>query len=229
MQRNSEHSRRLWEILTGGFLILLAFSFVASLLLDFRFVSPDASPQEDLDYLSESIPAQKTSSWAWLLTSLLTLACIPFYLAAFHRRLRFLHIINAIFMMFASAGFLMMAKTGLELESEMVGFVGKGIDWTLDRVQFSLLEKYSQEQIYRRMGSSFVGMWAIGIGLSRIRARLVPAVASFLLLASGPTLIVFNWIDPEHLLRTVAMTGIITGVMIFCVRLINRGLQAPSG
>jgi len=226
MQQNKRNDRRVWEVLAGGILILVAFSFIASLLLDFRFVSPDSTPQEDLDFLSESIPAQKISSWAWLVTSILTLVSVPFYMAAFHSRLRFLHIINAIFMLFASAGFLMMARTGLQLESQMVEFVSRGIDWTLDKVELSLLEKYSQEQIYRRMGSTFVGMWAVGVGLSRIRARRVPAVSSVLLLVSGPTLIVYNWIDPEHIVRTIAMTGVIVGVLIFCVRLINKGVDA---
>jgi len=44
-------------------------------------------------------------------------------------------------------------------------------------------------------------------------------------------LIFFNWYDPDHLARTGAMAGIMIGVVVFCVRLINRGLtikESPS-
>jgi hypothetical protein len=228
MQRKKQKDRRLWEILGGGMLILVAFSFIGALLLDFRFVSPDATPQEDLAYLSESIPVQKTSSWAWLLTSILTFASVPLYLLAFRNHLRVLHILNSVFMLFAAAGFLMMARTGLKLESEMAGILSRGIDLTTEKVQLSLLEKFSQEQIYRRMGSSFVGLWAVVVSLSRIRAKRIPLATSVLLFISGPLLVYYNWYDPEHIVRTIAMAGIIIGIMILSVRMINRGLYEPN-
>ena len=38
-------------------------------------------------------------------------------------------------------------------------------------------------------------------------------------------MIVLNWYDPEHLVRTAAMAGNIIGISIFSVRIINKGLD----
>jgi hypothetical protein len=42
-------------------------------------------------------------------------------------------------------------------------------------------------------------------------------------------MIYFNWHDPDHLIRTAAMAGIVIGMTIFCVRLINKGFQKEGG
>ena len=52
MEKGRRKFRRR-EVITGLLIIGVAFSFIASLLLDFNFVSPYASLQEDLSYLSE--------------------------------------------------------------------------------------------------------------------------------------------------------------------------------
>ncbi|MCK4747754.1 MAG: hypothetical protein KAT15_11980, partial [Bacteroidales bacterium] len=80
--------RRRTEAVTGLIIILVAFSYVTSLLLDFNFLSPDTTLQEDLAYLSEHIHNQEISSWSWLATSMITLVAIPFYLVIFRKRLR---------------------------------------------------------------------------------------------------------------------------------------------
>jgi hypothetical protein len=49
------------------------------------------------------------------------------------------------------------------------------------------------------------------------------------MMISGPLLVFFNWYDPDHLARTGAMAGIIVGIILLSVRLINRGLNiSPS-
>jgi len=37
-------------------------------------------------------------------------------------------------------------------------------------------------------------------------------------------LIFFNWYNPEHILKTAAMAGMMIGLIIFCVKLINKGM-----
>jgi hypothetical protein len=54
-------------------------------------------------------------------------------------------------------------------------------------------------------------------------------MASILLILSGPTMIFLNWYDPEHLVRTASMAGIIVGISIFSVRIINKGLDKKAG
>jgi len=195
--------QRRREVLAGFCIILAAASYVTSLLLDFNFVSPYATLQEDLAYLSNHYRNLQISVWAWLGTSIITFLSIPPYLLLFHHRLKIFHYVNALWLLGASAGFLMMGIAGIELYQELA---------------------------YRRIGSSFVGLFAIGLGLTRFKMRRVPIFATVLLIICGPTMIFFNWYDPDHLIRTAAMAGIVIGVTTFSVRVINKGLEAyPKG
>jgi hypothetical protein len=216
MQQKILTRTRRAEVFGGLMLILVAFSYVASLLLDFKFVSPYATLQEDLAYLSEHVRNQKISSSAWLATAVFTGIALPFYFAVFRKRLRVLPYINGFLMLGASAAFVMMAITGLGLHRELAG----------EKSALSLLEKFSQEQLYRYIGSSCVGLWAFGLGLTKIRLVRFPLVSSVLLIISGPVLVFFDWYDPDHLGHTGAMAGIIIGVMICSVRLINKGMSS---
>lgn len=224
MQRKNSKRVRRTEVATGLIIILVAFSYIASLLLDFNFLSPDTTLQEDLAYLSEHIHNQKISSWSWLATALVTLVAIPLYVFIHQKRLRSLHYINGLFMLGASAGFILMGKVGLELHQSMVQILGEGIEQANEQMKLSLLDQFRQEQLYRRLGSSCVGLFALGLSLTKFRLGRFPLFSTGLLLISGPVLIFFNWYDPDHLARTGAMAGIMIGAVVFSVRLINKGL-----
>ena len=225
MQEKKGRTGRRNEVLTGLILILVATSFVTSLLLDFKFVSPYASLQEDLSYLSENDISQKISSIAWLVTSLITALSIPFYFSIFRKKLKLLPYLNALFMMGASAGFLMMGLVGLELYKDISGLVPESIIQSGEQLHLLLLDQFRREQFYRLIGSSCVGAWTLGLSLTRFKVPRFPMTSAFLLMISGPALVFFNWYDPDHLGHTGAMAGIIIGVMIFCVRLINKGIS----
>jgi hypothetical protein len=221
-QSHKKHRRR--EVMAGLVMILVAFSYLTSLLLDFNFISPYATLQEDLSYLSNHFRSQQISSWSWLATSLVTFLSIPIYLAIFHRRLRVLQYVNGLWLLCATAGFLMMGIAGLELSRELTGGVLNSMEQSEEQVWIKLLGLFQEEQHYRYIGSSFLGLFAIGLGLTRFKMKRFPLVAMILLLICGPTMIFFNWYDPDQLIRTVAMAGNLIGVTMFSVRLINKGL-----
>jgi len=105
-----------------------------------------------------------------------------------------------------------------------------GLEQADEQKWIKLLGLYQDELFYRRVGSSFVGAFAFGLGLTRFKMKRFPIIAMILLMISGPTMIFFNWYDPEHLIRTAAMAGIMIGVSIFSVRIINKGLEEnPRG
>jgi len=218
--------RRRREVLAGLAMILAVASYVTSLLLDFNFVSPYATLQEDLSYLTNHSRNLQISVWAWLGTSLITFLSIPPYLLLFHRRLKVFHYVNALWLLGASAGFLMMGIAGIELYQELSKGLETSMQGTDEQVWISLLSRFQDEQFYRRIGSSFIGLFAIGMGLTRFKMRRVPIFAVALLIICGPTMIFFNWYDPDHLIRTAAMAGIVIGVTTFSVRVINKGLEA---
>ena len=224
LQQGSRKYRRR-EIATGLIILLVAFSFMAALLLNFDFISPYATLQEDLSYLSDHIVNQRISVYLWMGTAVLILITIPLFLATFHKRLKILHYLNALLMAGASASFLIMAVKGLELHQVMVQTLASGLDQTDEASRLMMLEKFREEQYYRYIGSSLIGLFAIGLGMTRIKISRFPVFATILLLLSAPVLIFFNWYEPDHLARTVAMAGVMTGVAIFAVRLINKGLS----
>lgn len=225
MQQDLHRRRRRREVRAGLTLILAAFTYIASLLLDFNFVSPYTTLQEDLSYLVTNVQFQHLSIWAWLITALITFLAIPPFILLFHKRLRVLHYINALFMMGASIGFLLMGIAGLELYQELVSGALPVLEEASEQQWLKLLGLYQDELFYRYLGSSFVGAFAFGLGLTRFKMKRFPMVATVLLLISGPTMIFLNWYDPEHLVRTIAMAGNMIGVTIFSVRIINKGLE----
>lgn len=225
MQGVLRRIRRRREVLAGLAMILAVASYVTSLLLDFNFVSPYATLQEDLAYLSNHSRNLQISVWAWLGTSLITFLSIPPYFLLFHKRLKFFHYVNALWLLGASAGFLMMGIAGIELYHELASGLDSSIQGTDEQVWISLLSQFQDEQFYRRIGSSFIGLFAIGLALTRFKMRRVPIFAVVLLIICGPTMIFLNWYDPDHLIRTAAMAGIVVGVTTFSVRLINKGLK----
>lgn len=206
-------------------IILAAISYVTSLLLDFNFVSPYTTLQEDLSYLASHLQNQQISIWAWLFTSLITFLAIPPYILLFHGRLKVLQYVNGIWLLGASVGFLLMGIAGLELYQQLDSGALTTLEEANEQEWLKLLGLYQDELFYRRVGSSFVGLFAIGLGLTRIKIKRFPMMASLLLIISGPTMIFLNWYDPEHLVRTAAMAGIIVGISIFSVRIINKGLD----
>ncbi|TFH27001.1 MAG: hypothetical protein E4H10_05250 [Bacteroidia bacterium] len=224
MQPQSHKKQRRREVWLGLITLLAAFSYVASLLLDFNFVSPYATLQEDLVYLSNHLQNHQISVWAWLITAFMTFVAIPFYLLLFHRRIKVLPYLNALMLLGASVGFLMMGLTGLGLFHDLTAAVQKGIELADEQTRLDLLSMFNDEQFYRRVGSSFLGTFVFGLGLTKFWLRRYPLVSSILLFLSGPTMIYFNWTDPEHIIRTAAMAGIVIGMTIFCVRLINKGM-----
>ena len=175
MQHKGNRKYRRREVITGLIIILVAFSFLAALLMDFNFVSPYASLQEDLSYLSEHLINLEISVYLWMGTALLILLTIPLFLSTFHRRLKILHYINSLLMVGASASFLVMSVKGLELHQAMTEILKQGFEQADEGSKLLLLEKFREEQYYRYIGSSLVGLFAVGLGLTRIRvARFHP-------------------------------------------------------
>lgn len=224
MQPQSHRKQRQRELWMGLVTLLAAFSYVASLLLDFNFVSPYATIQEDLAYLSNHLRNQQISVWSWFVTALMTFIAVPFYLLLFHKRIKVLPYFNALVLLGASGGFLMMGLSGIGLFHELTEIVETGIELADEQTRFELLKSFNEEQFYRRVGSSFLGVFVFILGLAKFWIPRYPLISTILLLLSGPTMIYFNWTEPDHLIRTIAMAGIVVGMTIFSVRLINRGL-----
>lgn len=224
MQDNKRRNRRNIEVATGFFIIITVFSYIASILLDFNFVSPDTTLYEDLSYLSDHFNTQRVSSLAWIITASLTFLSIPFFILVFNKKLKFLHIIGSLFLLTASICFFMTGWLGLEFSKSVSILLADSISNVEDNVKLQLLNDFREEQYFKRIASSSIGIFAILLSLARFKVRAFPIFSILLFMIAGPVLIFFNWYDTDHVLRTSAMAAIAIGMTIFCIRLINKGL-----
>ncbi len=218
-------TQREREKITGGVFLLAAFSFIAAFILDFNFVTPYTSVQEDLSYLNEHPDRQSTSASAWLATGSLTLLALPFYLSVSRRKLTWLAYLNGLLLLATGAGFIMMGKTGLNMHHLVLEMAPEIRGGLTESERLTVLELFNEEQRFRRIGSFGMGCFALGLGLSAFRLKHFPGLAAVLLLVGGPMLAFFNVHDPEHIGKTVAVAGILSGIMIYSARLITRGLN----
>ncbi len=224
MQKEPRSKRRRLEVFTGLIIILVGFSFVFAMLLDFDMGSPYSTLLDDLSYLSDHSLNQKISAWAWLTTSFITAVSIPFYIIVFHKKLKFLHYLNGLFMLGAVAGALMMGLVGLELNQILTQDLVDGLEQTNEQIRIGILQHFKEESFYIGIGSSCAALFTFGLGMTRFKVARFPMVSTILLMISGPMLIFFNWYNPEHILKTAAMAGMMIGLIIFCVKLINKGM-----
>ena len=224
MQKEARSKRRRTEVFTGLIIILVGFSFIFAMLLDFDMGSPYSTLLDDLSYLSDHSLNQKISAWAWLTTSFITLVSIPFYLIVFHKKLKFLHYLNGLFMLGAAAGAFMIGLVGLELNQILTQDLVDGLEQANEQMRIGILQHFKEESFYTGIGGSCAALFTFGLGMTRFNVVRFPMVSTILLMISGPMLIFFNWYNPEHILKTVAMAGMMIGLIIFCVKLINKGM-----
>ena len=224
MQKEPRNKQRRLEVITGLIIILVGFSFVIAMLLDFDMGSPYSTLLEDLAYLSDHSLNQKISAWAWLTTSLITVISIPLYVVVFQRKLKFLHYLNGLFMLGAAAGAFMVGLVGLELNQILNQDLVDLIEQTSEQMRVGILQHFKEERFYTSIGGSFAALFVFGLGMTRFKVPRFPIVSTVLLMISGPAYIFFNWYNPEHILKTAAMAGMMIGLIVFCVKLINRGM-----
>jgi len=224
MPKKSRSKLRRNEVFTGLIIILVGFSFVIAILLDFNIGNPYSTLLEDLAYLSDHSLNQKISSWAWLTTSVVTIIAIPFYLVVFHQKLKVLHFFNGLLMLGAAAGAMMMGMVGLELNQILTQDLVEGVEQANEQVRIGILEHFRDEKFYTGIGGSCAALFAFFLGLTRFKIARFPMISTILLMISGPALIFMNWYNSEHILKTVATAGIMIGLIVFCIKLINRGI-----
>lgn len=225
MQKGGRSKQRRNEVLTGLIFILVGFSFIIAMLLDYSLGNSYSTLLDDLAYLSDHSLNQKISAWAWLGTALVSLLAIPFYLIAFHRKLKVLHYINGVLMLGAAGGALMMGLVGLNLNQILTQDLVEGVEQANEQVRIGILQHLRDEEFYLFIGGTCAALFAFTLSLTRFKVARFPLISTILLMISGPALIFMNWYNPEHILKTAAMAGILIGLIVFSARLINRGMN----
>ncbi|MBN1133017.1 MAG: hypothetical protein JXR52_12850 [Bacteroidales bacterium] len=229
MQEPDHRKRRKTEVFTGFLVLLTTFGFIVAILLDFNFVSPYATLNEDLSFLMDHYNTQRISSYAWLSAAVLTFITIPFYQLTFKGRLKFLHHIATIFILAAGIGFFLSGWLGLKFSDSVNSILANNLSLTEEHVRLQLLGEFHEKQYFKRMAGISLGGLAILLGLTRFWVKRFPLLSSFLLILAGPVLIYYNWNESDHILRTTAIAAIAAGIIVFCIKLICSGLSPGKG
>lgn len=221
MPDNKREIVRIIEVFAGILLILATLSILVSYLLNFEFTSPERSLDEDLNFLSENLGQQKTSALNWLVTSILFLILLPLYLMVYYRFNRLVQVLNGLLITAMAVLFLRTAMAGLAITA-IVNAIPEG----------ELLQPGDQLFTYIRDGIllSQIGLTAYGalaflLGINGIWKVRLAVFANILLCLAGPVLIVYTWVNPEHILHTTSIAISSIGFLIVGARLVTRGIR----
>lgn len=220
MQDNKREITRLIEVATGIIILLSTLSIVFSYLFNFEFASPDHSLSNDFSYLSENLALQKSSSISWMVTACLFLVLIPFYLIVFFRDQPLIHLLNS---------FIITGMAVVFFRSSLAGFAIVKTVAELPADQFAQPEPQVLSYLRDMIQLTWIGLTAFGgyvflLSINRFRKTRINIFGRILLLLSGPVVVVFTWLDPEHILYSTALAVASIGLLITGVRLTNVGM-----
>ncbi len=221
MLDNKRRKIRKIEVLTGIFLILATLSVLISYLLNFEYISPEHSIEEDMNFLLESTRPQRISSIAWMITAIFSLFLLPFYLITFYRFHRVIHIVNGLLITIMATVFFRTALAGLSIANIIESFPeNEGIQ-SVNQV----LSLIKDTILLIQIGLTAFGGYVLILSISRFKKAKIPLFGTILLLLSGPVLIVFIWLNPEHLILTSAIATASIGLLITGNKIVNKGLE----
>ncbi len=220
MQNNKRKNVRIIEVLTGIIIVLAALSVVLSFLFNFEFTGPDHSLAEDLNNLADNTAQQRSSSISWMVTASLFVILLPFYLVIFYRDQPLIHILNSLVITGMAVAF---------FRASLAGFAVVEIIKALPADQPSqpdpqVLTYIRDMVMLTRIGLTAYGSFVILLSISRFRKTRFNIFGRILLFLSGPLLVIFTWVDPEHVLFNTALAAASIGLFITGVNFVNKGM-----
>ncbi|MCF8346086.1 MAG: hypothetical protein K9G38_02650 [Bacteroidales bacterium] len=223
MSKKRSKSRSI-EIITGLFLILSVITMMVAFLLNFDYTVPNATFEEDVDFLMDNLSRQNTSAVLWIITGAVSLFFTPIYLIMFHRFQKGMHLLSSFFILCMSFAFF---NIGLrELHIARILYRSLETDVVLNQmITLDVLRNIKYILILFKSGITAFGAFATVFTISRFRDVKFPVFGSTLVFISGPVIVTFTWLNPGHIIMTLALAAAWTGLLIIGSKLVVRGLQ----
>jgi len=212
------------EIISGIFLILTVLSMLIAYLLNFDYTVPNATFEEDIDFLQDNIRRQHVSAISWMITGSLTTLFIPVYLLMFHRFQKGMHILSSFSLLVMAYAFFRIGISELYIANATAVSLGAEMDLT-GRTTTGILLSIKNILFYQKIGLTAFGAFTTLFTISRFSDAKFPVFGSTLAFLAAPVLITFTWLNPNHLLMTSSLAAAWAGLLIIGTRLINRGLK----
>lgn len=215
---------RFIEIVTGLMLILSVLSLMVAFLLNFDYTVPNATFAEDIDFLMDNIARQQVSAIAWIVVAAVNLLFLPAYLIMFHRFQKGMHLFSGFFILVMAFAFF---NTGLR-EMHIAGLTAASIDQSIienEEATRNILLNIKHIIILFKIGITAFGAFATVFTISRFRAVKFPVFGSAMAFLAGPVVIAFTWLNPGHIIMTLALAVAWTGLIIVGAKLVVQGLK----
>ncbi len=226
MSEKRKTSRSI-EIITGLFLILSVITMMVAFLLNFDYSVPNATFEEDVDFLMDNLSRQNTSAVLWIIAGAVSLFFIPIYLIMFHRFQKGMHLLSSFFILCMSFAFF---NIGLrELHIARILHQSLETDILLNQmITLNVLHNIKYILILFKSGITAFGAFATVFTISRFRDVKFPVFGSTLVFLSGPVIVTFIWLNPGHIVMTLALAAAWTGLLIIGSKLVVRGLHKKT-
>jgi hypothetical protein len=212
------------EIITGLFLILSVLTMMVAFLLNFDYTVPNATFEEDIDFLMDNLSRQKASAISWIAAGAVSLFFLPVYLIMFHRFQKGMHILSAFFILCMSFAFFNIGIRELHIARTIYQSLETDIFLNTIITEY-VLRNIKTILILFKSGITAFGAYATVLTISRFRNVKFPVFGSTLVFLSGPVIVTFTWLNPGHIIMTLALAAAWTGLLIIGSKLVVKGLE----
>ena len=214
------------EILTGLFLIMSVISILVPFLLKFDYTVPNATFEEDIDFLLDNISRQKVSAISWIIAGSVNLFFLPIYLIMFHRFQKGMHLLSGFFLLVMAYAFFWRGIDELQLAELTSLSLGTGTNPD-DLLKTAVLIHLKQILLLLKIGITAFGAFTTVFTISRFSDVKFPVFGSIIAFLAGPVIITFTWLNPEHIIMTLALAAAWMGLLIVGAKFVTKGL-APK-
>jgi hypothetical protein len=213
------------EIITGLFLILSVLSLLVAYLLKFDYTIPNATFEEDIDFLLDNISRHRVSAISWIVAGVVNLLFLPIYLIMFHRFQKGMHLFNGFLLLTMAFAFFGAGIGELQVAGLTMGTADMEVH-DGDPMSIAILINIRQVLFLLKTGITAFGAFVTVLTVSRFKAVKFPVVGSIMAFLAGPVIITFTWMNPDHLIRTLALAAAWAGLLIVGARFVTIGLAA---
>lgn len=213
------------EIITGLFLIMSVISILVAFLLKFDYTVPNASFEEDIDFLLDNISRQKVSAISWIIAGSVNLFFLPLYLIMFHRFQKGMHLLSGFLILVMAFAFFRRGISELQLAELTSLSMGAGTSPD-DLIKTTVLINLRQILLLLKIGMTAFGAFTTVFTISRFSEVKFPVFGSIIAFLSGPVIVTFTWLYPEHIIMTLALAAAWMGLLIVGAKFVTTGLAA---
>jgi hypothetical protein len=226
MSDKRRNTRKI-EIIGGLFMIISVLSMLIAFLMNFDYTVPNATFEEDVDFMAESLNRQRISAALWIISGAINLLFLPVYLLLFSRFQKGMHIFNGFLLLGMAFCFFRLGLNALDIANLTANsaVVNEIPD---DPSSIGILKGIRDVLDLRRIGITFFGAFSTVFTISRFSEVKFPVFGSTLAFLAGPVVITFIWLNPDHILLNASLAVAWAGLLMIGVRLVNKGLALKN-